>query len=74
MDKLIKMLKKNLTAKDGVLDLEHWYNAYKGLAVAKRIQSPPVVVVSRHPFGKTEAQILPYYSKKYLEIKNSLLK
>ena len=55
-------------------DLEHWYNAYKGLAVAKRLQAPPIVVVSDSPFGKPETQLKPYYSQEYLEIKNSLLK
>ncbi len=55
-------------------DLEQWYNAYHGLAVAKRIQAPPVIVVSEHPFGEPEPQIGPYYSEEYLNIKQSMLK
>ena len=54
-------------------DLEQWYNAYHGLAVAKRIQAPPIIVVSNHPFGEPEPQIQPYYSEEYLKIKQSIL-
>jgi NAD+ synthase (glutamine-hydrolysing) len=32
-------------------DLKKWWNAYNGLAVAKRIQSPPIISVSRRAFG-----------------------
>jgi NAD+ synthase (glutamine-hydrolysing) len=32
-------------------DLERWWNNYQGLAVAKRIQAPPIVTVSRRAFG-----------------------
>lgn len=60
-------------AKEFFQDLEHWYNAYKGLAVAKRIQAPPIAVVSDHPLGQSESQLKPYYSNEYLDIKKSLL-
>ena len=33
-------------------DLCRWWNQYKGLAVAKRLQAPPVLAVSRRAFGE----------------------
>lgn len=54
-------------------DLELWYNAYHGLSVAKRIQAPPVIVVSDNPFGSPEPQLMPYYPKEYLGIKEAML-
>jgi len=54
-------------------DLETFYNAYRGLAVAKRIQAPPIIVVSDNPFGTPEPQLNPFYSKEYLAIKESML-
>ncbi len=33
-------------------DLARWWNLYKGLAVAKRIQAPPVLAVSERAFGE----------------------
>ncbi|MCQ2361667.1 MAG: NAD(+) synthase [Acidaminococcaceae bacterium] len=54
-------------------DLEYWYNAYRGLAVAKRLQSPPIIAVSETPFTFTEPQLKPYYSQEYKDIKNTLL-
>lgn len=34
-----------------VEDLERWWAAYRGLAVAKRLQAPPVLSLSRRAFG-----------------------
>ncbi len=55
-------------------DLERWWNLYNGLSVAKRIQSPPLIVISARPFGSfEETQKRPYYSTRYEEIKNRVL-
>ncbi len=59
-----------------VNDVERWWNCYQGLAVAKRIQAPPVLAISRRSFGfdHREAQIGVTYTAKYYELKNKLLK
>ncbi len=54
-------------------DLEHWYNAYRGLSVAKRLQAPPIIAVSENPFTFPEPQIGAYYSQQYQDIKKALL-
>ena len=56
-------------------DLERWYDLFTGLAVAKRIQAPPVLSVSRRAFGTDfrEAQMSTYYSLEYNEMKDKLL-
>ncbi len=55
-------------------DLERWWNLFAGLAVAKRIQAPPIVTVSPRAYGfdYREAQLRPYYSRKYLALKVKL--
>ena len=52
-------------------DLERWYKLFAGFAVAKRIQAPPIVTVSRCAFGSdyTESQNAPYFSRRYYELK-----
>ena len=56
-------------------DLEHWYGLFTGLAVAKRIQAPPVLSLSKRAFGTDyrEAQMTTYYSLEYKELKDKLL-
>jgi len=56
-------------------DLEHWWTLYSGIGVAKRIQSPPVLAVSRRAYGfdYREAQNQPYFTARYLELKRQLL-
>ena len=63
------------TAKDFIEDLERWWNQFSGLAVAKRIQAPPILAVSRRAFGfdHRESQNGPYYTKKYKALKEKLL-
>lgn len=70
--KLVKQLFP--TAADFTADLERWWNLYCGIAVAKRIQAPPILAVSRKPFGTEyrEAQNGVYYTKKYRALKNQL--
>ena len=56
-------------------DLERWYGLFTGLAVAKRIQAPPVLSLSKRAFGTDyrEAQLTTYYSLEYNEMKEKLL-
>lgn len=63
------------TAQSFIEDLERWWNLFTGMAVAKRIQSPPVLAISRRAYGfdHREAQNGPYYTRKYLQLKNTLL-
>ena len=58
-----------------IADLERWWNLYSGLAVAKRIQAPPVLAVSRRAFGfdHREAQNRSHYSAAYRRLKAGLL-
>lgn len=62
--------------KDFVNDLERWWRLYTGMAVAKRIQAPPVLAVSRRAYGfdHREAQNQPYFTAAYLEMKKELLR
>ena len=63
------------TPKEFIEDLECWWNLFTGMAIAKRIQAPPILAVSRRAYGfdHREAQNGPYYTKKYLEMKSKLL-
>ncbi|HAT56796.1 MAG TPA: NAD(+) synthase [Veillonellaceae bacterium] len=56
-------------------DLEHWWNLFSGFAVAKRIQCPPLIAVSRRPYGfdLRESQLRPYYTEAYLDMKRKIL-
>lgn len=60
---------------DFIGDLERWWKAYTGMAVAKRIQAPPVLAVSRRVFGfdHREAQNGTYFTARYLELKKKIL-
>ena len=63
------------TARELIDDLERWWRLLSGFAVAKRIQSPPILSISRRPFGNDlrEAQLTPYYTTRYLELKERIL-
>ncbi|WP_299144966.1 NAD(+) synthase [uncultured Dialister sp.] len=60
---------------DFIADLERWWRLFAGFAVAKRIQAPPLIAISRRPYGfdLRESQLPPYYTDRYLEIKEKLL-
>ena len=62
------------TPRDFVADLERWWNLFSGLAVAKRIQSPPILAVSRRAYGfdHREAQNGAYYTRAYQKLKEQL--
>ncbi len=56
-------------------DLERWWKSFNGLAVAKRIQSPPLFLISERAFGSdlSESQLKPYISRGYEACKSRLL-
>lgn len=64
------------TPKDFIADLERWWNLFSGLAVAKRIQAPPILAVSRRAYGfdHREAQNGAYYTRAYRKMKEALIK
>ena len=71
---LIGQLFKDVAAL--VRDLEYWWVMYNGLGVAKRMQAPPLLALSHHPFGepRQEIQVPPYFSDEYLLLKAKLLR
>jgi NAD+ synthase (glutamine-hydrolysing) len=58
-----------------IQDLERWWSLYSGMGVAKRIQSPPVLAVSRRAFGfdHREAQNMVHYTNRYLRLKEQIV-
>lgn len=63
------------TTADFVADLERWWKQFSGMAVAKRIQAPPIVAVSRRAYGfdHREAQNGVYYTRAYRRLRSELL-
>jgi NAD+ synthase (glutamine-hydrolysing) len=63
------------TAAEFIADLERWWKLYTGMSVAKRIQAPPVLAVSRRAFGfdHREAQNPVHFSLTYEQLKSRLL-
>lgn len=63
------------TAADFISDLERWWSLYTGMGVAKRIQAPPVLAISRRAFGfdHREAQNPVHFTRRYLQLKNHIL-
>lgn len=70
-------LVKNLfpDPKSFIEDLEYWWQAFSGMGVAKRIQAPPILAVSRRAYGFDfrEAQNGPYFTAKYYALKKEIL-
>jgi NAD+ synthase (glutamine-hydrolysing) len=58
-----------------VKDLERWWNLYGGIAVAKRVQAPPILAVSSRAFGFDHRESIgrPFYSARYHELRKDLL-
>lgn len=58
-----------------VADLERWWKLFKGIGVAKRVQAPPVLVVSRRAFGYDFREALGTlaFTLRYAGIKETLL-
>ncbi len=57
-------------------DLERWWKLYLGMGVAKRIQAPPVLAVSRRAYGfdHREAQNKVHFTEQYLKLKSEIIK
>ena len=64
------------TAEEFIVDLERWWGLYTGMAVAKRIQSPPLLSTSGRAYGSDhpESQIGAYETIRYHALKKRLLK
>lgn len=62
-------------SREFVEDLERWWKMFKGMAIAKRVQAPPVMAVSRRAFGFDYRETLNcvYFSIKYNDIKEKLI-
>jgi NAD+ synthase (glutamine-hydrolysing) len=62
--------------KEFIQDLERWWQCYNGLGLAKRIQSPPILSLSKRAFGfdHRESQCGVLYTQRYLSLKTQLLK
>ncbi|MBP2653702.1 MAG: hypothetical protein H6Q73_1271 [Firmicutes bacterium] len=63
------------TPEDFIRDLERWWKLYTGMGVAKRIQAPPILAISRRAYGfdHREAQNPPYFTSAYRKLKSKLL-
>lgn len=61
------------TTKDFIEDLERWWILYKGMAVAKRIQSPPIMALTSRAFGSfKENQNTPYFTRNYKDFRKKI--
>lgn len=58
-----------------IADLERWWKLYQGMAIAKRIQAPPVLAIKRRAFGfdHREAQMGARFTEGYERLKLELL-
>lgn len=56
-------------------DLERWWKLFKGMGAIKRVQSPPIVVVSRRAFGYDFRENLSgaLFTRRYNNLKQLLL-
>ncbi|MBR6012306.1 MAG: NAD(+) synthase [Selenomonadaceae bacterium] len=62
------------TAEDFILDLERWWKLFTGIAAAKRLQSPPVLAVTKYAFGSfNEVQNSFYLTAEYKKLRAELL-
>jgi len=54
-------------------DLERWYKLFKGMAVTKRVEAPPVLAINRRAFGFDYRETLNgcYFTRNYLEMKKT---
>ena len=57
-----------------VADCERWWKAYRGMGIPKRIQAPPLLALSRHPFGEPlpQAQGPVWFPAEYEALKGEL--
>lgn len=64
------------TPAEFIADLERWWKLFAGFSVAKRIQAPPILAISKRSFGydHRESQMSPYFSREFYQLKEELLK
>jgi NAD+ synthase (glutamine-hydrolysing) len=64
------------TAEEFINDLEKWWKQFKGIGVVKRVQSPPVLVISKRSFGYDYRESLNccMFTTRYKELKEIALK
>ena len=64
------------TPAEFIADLERWWRLFAGFSVAKRIQAPPIMSITKRAYGydHREAQLTPYFSREYYQLKEELLK
>lgn len=62
------------THQDFINDLEKHWRLFTS-AFFKRVQAPPIIVISRRAFGRDleESILSPHYTQRYLELKEQLL-
>lgn len=74
-DRLADFLKLFPTDEAFISDLERWWKLFKGMGIVKRVQAPPIVVISRRAFGFDfrEAIGSVHFTRKYLAMKQQLL-
>ena len=59
---------------DFIADIERWWKAYRGLAVAKRMQAPPILAVTSFPFSNEMAsQGRVNFGEAYRALRDKLL-
>lgn len=63
------------TVTDFVADLEYWWKQFKGMAIAKRVQAPPIMAVTRRAYGfdYRESMCGVYFTSRYLNLKSKAL-
>ena len=56
-------------------DLERWYKLFKGMSVVKRVQSPPIVCLTRRAFGFDYRDYIgeAYFTREYINLKRGAL-
>lgn len=58
-----------------IADLERWWKLYQGMAIAKRIQAPPVLAIKRRAFGfdHRDAQLGARFTTAYEQLRKEIL-
>ena len=56
-------------------DLERWYKLFKGMGVVKRVQTPPILGLTRRSLGFDYRDYIgeAYFTRKYYELKKTAL-
>ena len=57
-----------------VADLERWWRAYCGAGTFKRVQTPPILALSRRAFGMDHREVigLPFFSREFQQLKEKI--